>query len=76
MPTRRQRLTAALYRFAGVRITQAEIGRRFGIKQPAVSTRLARFAECGESARLEYDRREYGPPVRVVPMQLSCAVNI
>lgn len=70
MPTRRQRLTAALHRFSGARITQAEIGRRFGIKQPAVSTRLARYYEISGEAK-----KKWGAPVSIIPMQLSLAVN-
>jgi predicted transcriptional regulator len=77
--TNRQLRTAAAYVFDGrSRLTQAEIARRFGISQSAVSKRLSRFKAClSDEQRSRYTRTAFpGRRRRVAVLQLNSADNV
>lgn len=64
---RRHRIAAALYRFSDGRPTQAEVARRLGITQQAVSYRIRKDDEAS-GIRI--------PRTKIRPMQLSVCVNL
>lgn len=79
--TAMQTKAAAAYLFGDRRCrpTQTQVARALGIKQPAVSRRLSRFADslsAAQRARYESLMSSPGRKRRLVPMQLNLADNV